>query len=64
VLGQAYWRRRVVDMAHCPELTPTQHVSVQRMLECVIARSCRTQRSIIRGLVSRPGILTWKRRGR
>ncbi len=35
VLGPAYWRKRVVDLAHYPELTPTQHASVQRMLECV-----------------------------
>jgi hypothetical protein len=35
VLGQAYWRKRVVDLARYPELTPIQHASVQRMLECV-----------------------------
>jgi len=35
LLGQAYWRKRVVDLACYPELTPTQHATVQRMLECV-----------------------------
>ncbi len=35
VLGQAYWRKRVVDLARSPELTPIQHASVQRMLEYV-----------------------------
>jgi hypothetical protein len=35
VLGQAYWRQRVVDLARYPELPPIQHASVQRMLECV-----------------------------
>jgi len=35
LLGQAYWRKRVDDLARCPELTPTQHATVRRMLECV-----------------------------
>ena len=35
LLGQAYWRKRVIDLAHYPELTPIQHATVQRMLECV-----------------------------
>lgn len=35
VLGQDYWRKRVVDLARYSELTPIQHASVQRMLECV-----------------------------
>ncbi|WP_144021437.1 hypothetical protein [Caballeronia sordidicola] len=35
LLGQAYWRKRVIDLARYPELTPTQHATVQRMLECV-----------------------------
>ena len=35
LLGQAYWRKRVFDLARYPELTPTQHASVRRMLECV-----------------------------
>ncbi|CAN7623123.1 hypothetical protein LJR029_002630 [Caballeronia sp. LjRoot29] len=35
VLGQAYWRKRVVDLARGSELTPTQHATVQRILECV-----------------------------
>jgi len=35
VLGQAYWRKRFVDLACYPELTPTQHATVRRMLECV-----------------------------
>jgi len=34
-LGQVYWRKRFVDMASYPELTPTQHATVRRMLECV-----------------------------
>jgi hypothetical protein len=35
LLGQAYWRKRVIDLARYPELTSTQHAAVQRMLECV-----------------------------
>ena len=35
VLGQSYWRKRVIDLARYPELTPIQHATVQRMLECV-----------------------------
>ncbi|SOE96385.1 hypothetical protein SAMN05414139_09323 [Burkholderia sp. D7] len=35
VLGQAYWRKRVIDLARFPELTPTQHAIVQRILERV-----------------------------
>jgi hypothetical protein len=35
LLGQAYWRKRVIDLARYSALTPTQHATVQRMLECV-----------------------------
>jgi hypothetical protein len=35
VLGQSYWRKRVIDLARYPALTPTQHATVQRMLERV-----------------------------
>jgi hypothetical protein len=35
VFGQAYWRKRVIDLARFPELTPNQHAIVQRILECV-----------------------------
>jgi hypothetical protein len=35
LLGQAYWRKRVVDLACYAKLTPTQHATVRRMLECV-----------------------------
>ncbi|MEA3112856.1 MAG: hypothetical protein QOG58_2655 [Caballeronia sp.] len=35
LLDQAYWRKRVIDLARGSELTPTQHATVQRILECV-----------------------------
>jgi hypothetical protein len=35
LLGQTYWRKRVVDLACYPKLTPTQHATVRRMPECV-----------------------------
>lgn len=35
LLGQAYWRKRVIDLTRCSELTPTQRATVQRILECV-----------------------------
>lgn len=34
-LGQAYWRKRVDDLARYADLTPSQHESVRRMLEWV-----------------------------
>lgn len=37
LLDQAYWRKRVIDLARYPKLTPTQHASMRRMLECVNA---------------------------
>jgi hypothetical protein len=35
LLDQAYWRKRVIDLACYPDLTPTQHASMRRMLERV-----------------------------
>jgi hypothetical protein len=35
LLDQSYWRKRVIALARGSELTPTQHATVQRILECV-----------------------------